>query len=1355
MSDDTGAELQRLWDDAVVEYLKETGNESSMDEWRSLVINNDELDRQIDESFSDFSQYRSRNRKLRGVFRAVVTPLQLVGAVAQEGLALTFAPAAVIVKAGLFLVKSSTKVTEIYDVIEELFEKIRGITDRLSEYLQGGIDPKLKKVAISLLRSMLRVFGVAQVAIKRGRFKEMMRGVFKDDDTVHAALKALEDTFEDELRLVAARTYRTTRRIDERAEAGQNRELLRQALYTDAYRYNEAFHNDIESSRLPCSGDWLLDHELFDSWARMEIPVLESMNTQHTPEIILKTVAYKMTNLCEPYREMAVSACSDDDKLFGHSSLWASLFIDPFNTEKMLRDPLYLVIDGLDEATLENQELIVRMAKSLADSRSRKSKTPAIQLLLLGRPELEYNVSNAWSGERSRPKMLHLSPSLSKTDVERYVRRGVRQDIPLLAKMRQKRPGQTKRLEREIVKTLCDSADGMFMLARLMLAEIRNMNKPELIQEALSRPPGGLDDMFRRVIARLSVMGGFDKKDLNEIITWVAFAKRDLLLGELDLILKLRDSRQNGIVDLEEELKTRFGSFFSVSHDEEEASEGRGSETVVDSIVQDRSALSVAGINDGSHADDESDSDDDNQDVAEDVLDDYEDGDDVDDEEESGEDEDEDEDETDEMVPDSFDKATVKFGHASIAQHFRTAPFHEGIGVDIESAQTRIALTCAQVLTGNIPKRNGKPWRQPDLSDYAADHLLDHLAEIQTGSAGFAELADEMAVLFGDPSLLLSWFRSVSRQREFMCQLSGDEDSSTHLLRPFAKAVAQAWLEWNSLDEMLAVMFLYGYDSLAAANGSAQWTLHPSRPYEHIAKLIPPEDIQKWASLCWPTDGGRLHLALGKAFMKIETRRHAEAALEELQEAPLRSDDPQVKREAYVRACGELLSLEKYRELIALVSQARECLRADDEYSETVMVCAFAAYVELDEIEAAYEAAKEFRQFAPDSAMVLYGSIFISYRAQRYAEVVEAVESALADETSGLGRLNVLLWLDDEAQDYIMDSFTKCGRQDAIRRALVRISARAEEAQDIFMLANAEATLGRLHYRLYQDEQKAVSIWEGLIEEHIGSPGAASASFQLASLYFTNAVKGGAQDAETWISKLEKLAESWKGYGDGSSDDLQQNVGEYATALAGRWPVRQGKSDMARDKVLPLLRLAIRNLTDTVSGNDRAGCLRLGKAFTCFGDRQNADIAYALGLPLHKSKHLLEAEVEATGNDGTDDGLSPPGADAQVDAGQDEIFSIMYDFVCSGGCGRRWTSFRSLATCEICWDVYFCHNCLPRLQNNTFEFRVCDPTHPKNPIYPSRGLIRKGPDEHIVRVGEDKEMSVSDWIAGIKKEWLG
>ena len=115
------------------------------------------------------------------------------------------------------------------------------------------------------------------------------------------------------------------------------------------------------------------------------------------------------------------------------------------------------------------------------------------------------------------------------------------------------------------MKTLVDSSDGMFMLAKLMPAEMKDMNKPELIREPLPKPPQCLDDVFRRVVARLDVMGRFDRQDLNELIMWVTCAKRDLLLGELDLVLKLRDLRQSGIVGLEHELKTRFGSFFSVS----------------------------------------------------------------------------------------------------------------------------------------------------------------------------------------------------------------------------------------------------------------------------------------------------------------------------------------------------------------------------------------------------------------------------------------------------------------------------------------------------------------------------------------------------------------------------------------------------------------------------------------------------------------------------------------------------------------------------------------------------------------------------------------------------------------------
>ncbi len=60
-----------------------------------------------------------------------------------------------------------------------------------------------------------------------------------------------------------------------------------------------------------------------------------------------------------------------------------------------------------------------------------------------------------------------------------------------------------KRLRRGIIDKLTANTDGMAMPAKLMLDEIRDMNKPRLVQQALAKPPRGLDDMFRRVITRL------------------------------------------------------------------------------------------------------------------------------------------------------------------------------------------------------------------------------------------------------------------------------------------------------------------------------------------------------------------------------------------------------------------------------------------------------------------------------------------------------------------------------------------------------------------------------------------------------------------------------------------------------------------------------------------------------------------------------------------------------------------------------------------------------------------------------------------------------------------------------------
>ncbi|KAH6613033.1 hypothetical protein C7974DRAFT_75113 [Boeremia exigua] len=622
-----------------------------------------------------------------------------------------------------------------------------------------------------------------------------------------------------------------------------------------------------------------------------------------------------------------------------------SLFVKTISDDST--GPVIIVIDGVDEATPENQELIVKLAKQLSDLKFSAKHKPGIQLLLLGRPDLDYNVSNVWRGEKRRPKILHLQPSMSSKDVERFITKGVTERVTLLQKMR---PASAKRLKREIIKTLRDSSDGMFMLAKLMLAELKDMNKPELIREALSKPPRGLDDMFRRVIARLGAIGGFDKKDLNEIIMWVACAQRDLLLGELDLVLKLRDLRQNGIVAIEDELRTRFGSFFTVmslqdgSEDEDAAAEDAVSTTASETTLLDNISDEDTVLED--YSDIGSDDDDDATGGASEAL--------SDDEEE------------DDEIPWNFLSATVKFSHASVGQHFRNAPVHQEIGMDMNFAQAHITLTCLKFLTDNIPKRKGREWRDPTLFEYAVNHFLDHFVEVdieqlKTDHADiFQTLSQEVMFLLNDRISIQRWFDALSNEYRFMHQfftpatfvrlrtcgqvLATNKTSTVEeagpknttdpkiLLAPFAKYVVEAWLKFETCGKMMAILFLQAYLSLEDDPNCHRWSFPPNRPFEHIAESISPAEIREMSSLGSLPKDTTFYLSLGRTFAKIRTQQHRLAAVDEFEHAVQVSDDSTSTWDVYCSKAEVLCAIEKFEESIAAASLALEHLPAYRSY---------------------------------------------------------------------------------------------------------------------------------------------------------------------------------------------------------------------------------------------------------------------------------------------------------------------------------------------------------------------------------------------------------------------------------------
>jgi hypothetical protein len=84
-----------------------------------------------------------------------------------------------------------------------------------------------------------------------------------------------------------------------------------------------------------------------------------------------------------------------------------------------------------------------------------------------------------------------------------------------------------------------------------MIKELKAKHKPEQIKQAIAQPPKGLADTLRQVLERFSKTLQEDEiADLNTLLAWVVCAKRQLTLGELDNVMKLKSSDGEGMIYL-------------------------------------------------------------------------------------------------------------------------------------------------------------------------------------------------------------------------------------------------------------------------------------------------------------------------------------------------------------------------------------------------------------------------------------------------------------------------------------------------------------------------------------------------------------------------------------------------------------------------------------------------------------------------------------------------------------------------------------------------------------------------------------------------------------------------------------
>ena len=277
-------------------------------------------------------------------------------------------------------------------------------------------------------------------------------------------------------------------------------------------------------------------------------------------------------------------------------------------------------------------------------------------------------------------------------------------------------------------------------LRSLMLDQISNDSRPSDIRHKLEQAPHDLAEMIRHVFERLARDPFVQKEDFNEMLIWITFARKPLLLGQMDVILKLRGEFGEGVPDLEDRLRDQFCSFFILEREDKKTTES------LQLAMQDTRHEVIL------HEEHNSDRAVESYDVTQTVRD-------V-----------EEEDLNPPIYDSDPDTTLLGFSHASIRDYLvqegrpttRKYPVDLGIEIDVNKAEHHITATCLSILCDTEHEFlmcNDK------ILEYAADNFLKHLQKVEMSSLSKQEkksIVRPLFTVFQSDTIVARWIEKCS-----------------------------------------------------------------------------------------------------------------------------------------------------------------------------------------------------------------------------------------------------------------------------------------------------------------------------------------------------------------------------------------------------------------------------------------------------------------------------------------------------------------------------------------------------------------------------------------------------------------
>ncbi|KAI1274586.1 hypothetical protein F5Y07DRAFT_211773 [Xylaria sp. FL0933] len=978
-------------------------------------------------------------------------------------------------------------------------------------------------------------------------------------------------------------------------------ENMHHILKTTAVTQTDDWYSLFKRNLLEGSGEWLQKEEFFDVWMQHQAPILwvfggpgagktmlstwlitmlnkqfeakseiglgthvgyffvkENVEDLRNPNILFKTMAWQIQQTDSLFRRHAATVCGFNRKTAGAEDTWENLFLDFYQGYQGQDRRAILIIDGLDEAEVHTQRRILRMMKDYV-SRIRAGQPARIQFAVFGRLTLRSELERIHLDREE--KIIEVSSIKNHEDMDNYITNRVK-NLTIVRMMRSRKPDgpkEAKKFARGVRQKVLDGAAGVFLWAQLLLDQMEGKDDRQ-IHQVLANPPENLYDMIYSVFNRISQDEEVDKSTVNRLLAWVAFAKRPLSFGELDVILRSDFDATNWF--LWDHLRGKFASTFRLRYPrgfdpdakrEEIADEGGAA----DGEQQDEAGSQVPADddddNDSFNLDDDSseDEEDEEQDEADDA------------EEEETSDDAQQEDlyqepkalEADQHYSWAQKHTIVDFSH----QRFRDFLVIEGdprtrqkpslpVGIDVHRVEIDIVYDCFRCLRAGLDSGSHVQYyiaypafqlfahlaslKREKLDEETQTHILRELYWLMHEEKGcrtlFAALGERedgecdafWKLWLADnrtTSLLQRWFAKVamlgSWEEDEKAWMAAAASSVPKLLEPLAKTAAKMWLTKRSykdaayLDKSeFQVWFIKGYRALDERGNIpdklANWIYARDLDFSSLdAAEI--EELAEWADLEKTT-----HWYTGVGWILYELPTINSARAQELLAKAIDMDPTAwVAMEAMARSIGD--DNEDYEKAITWMERAVKTLLEHCKDTSLEVDAYLLAHIArwkmyLGDISAALEIAYDAWKKSPFSlpAISSYVNALIQTKNwERLIEILEYLDSVDNDYgTSYLvkvfSELSFVWHVGPACKAKECPSFVT----DALELALRDV----EKSGDKSALISKLLIFGDFYHDYYNKNDKTIRWWEEAIARMADADAAVQREYANTKVIYTN-----------------------------------------------------------------------------------------------------------------------------------------------------------------------------------------------------------------------------------------------------------